>query len=93
MTGSVKEALNSPSVRVIVYAIMIGIAWGELRASVAQKADRAEVAATAAVLAKSTAEGDAKQTEQIAGIAADIRVIRAILCGQAPKDSFCRAPR
>lgn len=82
--------LDSPSLRVLIYAILIGAAWGELKASVAQKADRSEVVATATRLAAVTADKDAKQTAQIEAMASDIRVIKNILCKQAAKDSFCR---
>lgn len=97
---TVKDAWSSPQLRMIVYAVLIGVAWGELRVSVAQKADRSEVATTAArlheevtatavALAAATRIGDDAQNEKLAVMAADIKTLIAIQCQRASSDSFC----
>lgn len=91
-----REVLNSPSIRMVVYAVLIGIAWGELRMSVAQKADRAELIAAVenrnakiSSLSDSVKMADSEQMTEIAGMAADIKTIKLILCQKAAADSYC----
>jgi hypothetical protein len=43
-----RELVNSPTAKLVVYAIALGIAWATLRAEVAEKADKADVQAMAA---------------------------------------------
>lgn len=43
-----RDLVNSPTAKLITYALIIGIAWATLNAQVAQKADKADVQAMAA---------------------------------------------
>lgn len=43
-----RDLMSSPTAKLVTYAVLLGIAWGTLRASVAQKADQADVQAMAA---------------------------------------------
>jgi len=64
-----RELVNTPTVKLLVYALLIGMAWADMRAQVSGKAERTEVQA----------------------MARDIQDIKAILCGRASTDSYCRA--
>jgi len=43
-----RELVNSPTAKLVIYALALGIAWATLRAEVAQKADQTDVQAMAA---------------------------------------------
>ena len=85
-----REMFGSQTFQLLVYAAVIGVAWGTLKSEVGQKADRQEVATTATALAATLAKTNADQGIIIATMASDIRDIKAILCGRASGDSFCR---
>lgn len=86
-----RELLHSETARLVAYAVLVGIAYATLRAEVAQKADRAEVATAIAM----TTAAAASRAETIAldqsRMARDIRDIKAILCAstKARSDSYC----
>jgi uncharacterized membrane protein affecting hemolysin expression len=86
-----KEVFTSQTFQLLIYAAVIGVAWGTLKSEVGQKADRQEVASTATALAATLAKTNAAQATIIQTMAADIKTIKAILCQQASKDSFCHA--
>lgn len=88
-----KEVLGSQTFQLLIYAAVIGVAWGTLKSEVGQKADRQEVARTATALAATLAKTNADQAAVIEMMAADIKTIKAILCEKASADSFCRVQR
>ncbi len=69
---------------------MIGIAWNQVKNDISAKADKKEVVAVADSLAKRTSEADKRQEDQLTLIAADMGVVKALLCKQYTGDSFCR---
>jgi hypothetical protein len=75
-----RQLIDSPTLRIAAYALVLGIAWATLESKVAQKADKAEVQA-----AVDTIRDNQRR------IGADVRDIKYILCGPRNTDSFCRA--
>lgn len=88
-----KQVFASQTFQLLIYAAIIGVAWGTLKSEVGQKADRQEVDRTATALAATLSKTNADQAAVIETMAADIKTIKAILCGRAAADSFCRVQR
>lgn len=85
-----KQVILHPTFQLLGTAAVIGVMWGTLKSEVGQKADRQEVDRTATALAENLAKTNAEQAIIINTMAADIRDIKAILCGTASKDSMCK---
>lgn len=85
-----KQILSNPTFQLLGSAAVLGVMWGTLKSEVGQKADRQEVAATATALAATLSKSNADQAAIINTMAADIKTIKAILCGKAAADSFCQ---
>lgn len=71
-----RQLVDSPVLRVAIYALALGIAWAELKASVNQKADKVEVQAV---------------DTRIQAIAHDISDIKSLLCANRNSDSYCQS--
>lgn len=89
MISRVTDKLGVPFVQFIVYALVIGIAWGTLKMEVSQKVDKQTLIESEIRLSRL----DAQQMAKFDEVANDIKVIKAILCSQATKDSFCKVIR
>lgn len=73
-----RELLNAPTVKLVTYAVLLGVAWADLRSQVANKAEKAEVVQLRAEM----------QLTNVL-IQSKLHDIKAILCAQTPKDSMC----
>lgn len=86
MRETAKNILTSPFTQLIVYALVIGVAWGTIKMEVKEKVDKKELSDAVFLLQAK----DASQMVKIEEMANDIKVIRAILCSKENADSFCR---
>lgn len=83
--------LVHPAFQLLVLVFTIGMAWAALTAAVANKADKADLTAVAAV-----EKGKAEKTTvdslriEIHDVNIQLRAIHGILCGQYPHDSYCQ---
>lgn len=84
-----KQVFLHPTFQMLVYAAIIGVAWGTLKSEIGQKASREEVNTTATALARAVAETDQRNSVAFTVITTQLQDVKNILCKRTPEDSYC----